>query len=301
MQRSFFFCSFLHHSFSSCGLFCDDSEKVFVYAMPSTSLLIKVGKHPFVLLKLLPWCLYHGGFSLSSTGIYSLFVGWWHDDSDISQNLSSWELVFEQSLRAYSTCCGPLSPSPPFLPPILRKRKNSSLIAFLNHFGNRKKCSGEMAAPLVELGLCHHYNVGCPCRRACPLRPRYVEYQCLLYRIPTPVEEVADINNVFGEYIPPSTLFLEEYEEKRIAKSLRPDRFPVLSWSTKAFAGRTVEGESSYLTFSWMINSQRIQGDWNNSPDRGRGWTKPYALASTPRVRSVSVMQIPSEGRKEKR
>lgn len=100
-----------------------------------------------------------------------------------------------------------------------------------------------MAALLVELGPCPHYNVGCPCRRACPPRPQYVADQGLLYKIPPPVEEVADINDVFGEYIPLSSLFLEEFEEKRIAKSLRPDRFPVLSWTTKAFAGRTAEGE----------------------------------------------------------
>lgn len=100
-----------------------------------------------------------------------------------------------------------------------------------------------MAAPFVGPGLCPHYNVGCPCRRACPAKPLYVADQGLLFKIPPPVEEVADIGGVFGEYIPPSSIFLEEYEERRIAKSLRPDRFPVLSWTTKVFAGRTAEGE----------------------------------------------------------
>ena len=125
----------------------------------------------------------------------------------------------------------------------LASEKLSTFVIFLDHYGYLTKHSDRMAAPLAGLGLCPHYNVGCPCRRACPLRPRYVADQGLLYKIPPPVEEVADINHVFGEYIPLSTLFLEEYEEKRIAKFLRPDRFPVLSWATKAFAGRTAEGD----------------------------------------------------------
>lgn len=146
------------------------------------------------------------------------------------------------SLRTYNICHGPPSPFSLFFATYPQKCF-STFVVFLGHYGYLTKYSGQMAAPLVELGLCPHYNVGCPCRRACPLRPRYVADQGLLYRIPPPVEEVADINNVFGEYIPPSTLFLEEYEEKRIAKSLRPDRFSVLSWTTETFAGRTAEGE----------------------------------------------------------
>jgi hypothetical protein len=68
------------------------------------------------------------------------------------------------------------------------------------------------------------------------------------------VEEVADVGSVFGEYIPLSSLLLEEYQQRRICRSLRPDWFPLLSWTTGPVAGRPVEGELYSRTKTLKVN-----------------------------------------------
>ena len=91
--------------------------------------------------------------------------------------------------------------------------------------------------------------------------PLYVADQSLLSKVPPPVEAVVDIGRVFEE----------EYDEGRRALGLRPDRFPELSWTTDAVAGRPTEGEWPKPDWFCTIISEQCKADRDNSSVEDEG------------------------------